>query len=307
MAKFVSCVADTETIAKISLRDYRHRLVLMRLRDLYYRFSPTQRLQLRRLVYSPIDLWEGITGQRPPLRPPRGMIFTGGGDYMQKGEEYKQYFIQYGGLLPHHQVLDIGSGIGRMAVPLTTYLDQRGGYEGFDIVPQGVTWCKKHISSRFPHFQFTLVDLENDLYTSHGQAAAQFTFPYSSDRFDFAFLTSVFTHMQPPEVARYLHEISRVLQLGGKCLATFFLLDETSTALMQQHTGFTFPHPYEGYRLLDDRVKNANIAYERGWLEKVLAEANLTLDQHLPGFWCGRPKSESYDFQDMLILQKRNK
>lgn len=278
--------------------------ILMNLRKLYYRLSPEARLQVRRWVYAPQDIWEGLTGKRAALHPPRGLIFTGGGDFRAKGEEYKGYFIEHGGLLPHHHVLDIGSGIGRMAVPLTAYLSGEGAYEGFDIVPTGIQWCQRHITPRFPHFRFTLVELENDLYTSSGQTAAHFRFPYQDEQFDFAFLTSVFTHMQPDEVANYLQEIGRVLKPGGRCLATFFLLDETSIDLMQQHKGFQFPYSYDGYRLLDDQVKNANIAFERPYLTRLVGEAGLTEAHFLPGFWCGRPKTESYDFQDMLILQK---
>ncbi len=42
------------------------------------------------------------------------------------------------------------------------------------------------------------------------------------------FLTSVFTHMLPPEVRHYLSEIHRVLRPQGRCLMTFFLLNEDS-------------------------------------------------------------------------------
>ena len=50
-------------------------------------------------------------------------------------------FIDLGGLKPEHRVLDIGSGIGRVAIPLTEYLNEKGSYEGFDVVELGVNWC----------------------------------------------------------------------------------------------------------------------------------------------------------------------
>ena len=77
-------------------------------------------------------------------------------------------FTKIGGLKPNHRVLDIGSGIGRMAIPLTEHLTS-GSYEGFDIVPTGINWCKENIEKRFPNFKFTLTSISNDLYTESGK------------------------------------------------------------------------------------------------------------------------------------------
>jgi len=43
-----------------------------------------------------------------------------------------------GNLQPDQQVLDIGSGIGRIARALTTYLSKDGQYRGFDVIPPRV-------------------------------------------------------------------------------------------------------------------------------------------------------------------------
>ena len=41
------------------------------------------------------------------------------------------------GLKPEHRVLDIGCGVGRVALPLTRYLTS-GTYDGFDIVKRWI-------------------------------------------------------------------------------------------------------------------------------------------------------------------------
>jgi protein-L-isoaspartate O-methyltransferase len=46
-------------------------------------------------------------------------VFVGDGDYRAIGAEYLGHFVRLGGLKPSDRVLDIGCGIGRMAVPLT--------------------------------------------------------------------------------------------------------------------------------------------------------------------------------------------
>src|SRR5439155_26776504 len=135
------------------------------------------------------------------------------------GDRWVQTFIRLVGLQPHERVLDLGCGIGRMAVALTRYLDHRGSYEGLDIVEAGIKWCTKHVTPRFPSFRFQLADVFNSHYNPKGKfKPSEYRLPYQADDFDFVFLTSVFTHMFAPEVENYLSEVHRVLRPGGRCL-----------------------------------------------------------------------------------------
>ncbi len=275
------------------------------LRKLYYTLPPAWRFLARRLYYLPVDLYEGLSGRRGPMTPPRGLVYTGSGDFRAQGKKMREYFVELAGLQPHHRVLDVGSGIGRIAVPLTEYLDERGSYEGFDVVELGVRWCEKAISSRYPNFQFTYVDLDNGLYRSGGNNAAEFRFPYADEDFDFVILTSVFTHMLPDEVANYLHEIARVLRPGGRCFATFFLWNEKAARLSQANPHFNFPYDRDHYRLMDEQVQAANVAYEESYLEEhMIRPAGLEVENRYYGYWPGRDKKASKDFQDILILAR---
>ena len=119
------------------------------LRNIYYALSPQLRLFVRKLVYWPMDLFS----PKNNLIPPKGLIYTGRGDFLKAGKYWTNKFIEEGGLLSDDKLLDIGSGIGRMAVGLTSYL-KTGEYEGFDAVQQGVDWCQINIQSKFPNFQF---------------------------------------------------------------------------------------------------------------------------------------------------------
>ncbi|MDP8919032.1 MAG: class I SAM-dependent methyltransferase, partial [Pseudomonadota bacterium] len=65
-------------------------------------------------------------------------VFVGDGDYRAIGVEYLGHYVRLGELKPSDRVLDIGCGIGRMAVPLTQYLDpETAFYEGIDPVNEG--------------------------------------------------------------------------------------------------------------------------------------------------------------------------
>lgn len=274
-------------------------------RKIYYSLGPEMRLLARRLFYLPSDLVEGWTGKRDPMTPPRGKIFVGSGDFKAQGATMLQQLITFAGLQPDHEVLDIGSGIGRAAAPLTQYLSPLGKYEGIDIVKDGVDWCNKNISSRYPNFRFTHIDLKNDLYNlSTAAEAHQFIFPYADNRFDVAFLFSVFTHMMPADTANYLQQIARVLKPGGACLATFFILNAESRQGMMQYNGLRFVHDFGHYALLDPKVKEANIAFDTHWLEEQVAASGLHIEKQWPGYWPGRDKQACAGFQDMWLLRK---
>ncbi|RMF32433.1 MAG: class I SAM-dependent methyltransferase [Bacteroidetes bacterium] len=273
-------------------------------RRLYYRLPPAWRFWARRLYYLPADLLDRLLHRRDPLVPPRGLIYTGGGDFRQTGELLLHYFRTYGGLQSHHAVLDVGSGIGRVALPLTTFLDEQGRYEGFDVVKTGVRWCQKHITSRRPNFRFHYVPLDNDLYRSGGQDATSFHFPYPDADFDFVVVNSVFTHLLPDEVEHYLSEIARVLRPGGVCYATFFLFGGRDAPPCNPPQDFDFPHHFGHYRLMDRQVRSANVAYAHEWLAGQCARRNLRIERLFYGSWRGLPRKDCKEFQDLLFLRK---
>lgn len=277
------------------------------LRKTYYTLPPQYRFLARRLAYLPIDFWDSLIGKRLPMTPPRGMIYTGSGDFVKAGDWWRHFFVEHAGLQPAHRVLDVGSGIGRIARGLTFFIKntEGGTYDGFDAIKLGVDWCTKNISSQHPNFRFLYVPLENDLYRNDGQNAAQFTFPYPDDSFDFVILTSVFTHMLPDEVERYLFEIQRVIKKRGTCVATFFILNTQTRDILKSKTDFHFPHDYGHYALMDDKVKAANVAFDTVFLEKTIAQSGLTISKKIDGFWrLGKRENDVQDFQDVLILKK---
>jgi cyclopropane fatty-acyl-phospholipid synthase-like methyltransferase len=236
------------------------------------------------------------------MLPPRGKIFIGSGDFEEVGRTHLTLFIELAGLEPNHNVLDIGSGIGRMAIPLTSYLHDTSIYDGFDIVEQGVDWCQKNIQSKYPNFRFRLTALQNDLYTSGGNSATQFTFPYQSDFYDFVISTSVFTHMQLDEVNQYLKEMNRILRIGGKAFVNFFIINERSKEAMESQPAFTFPYDFGDYYLMDQSVISANIAYQEEVVDRMILDAGLSICDKYYGSWAEYPGAVS--FQDIYILGK---
>ena len=90
-------------------------------REIYYTVGPKFRRVLRRLFFLPGDIVNQISGKRDPLTPSKGQIFIGSGDFKKQGESILKQLIEFGNLKENHRVLDIGCGIGRLAVPLTNF------------------------------------------------------------------------------------------------------------------------------------------------------------------------------------------
>jgi SAM-dependent methyltransferase len=251
-----------------------------------------------------LDAVDGVLGRRDAMTPPRSARFIGSGEYSEIGNEFFGLFTTLGGLTPQSRVLDVGCGQGRMAVPLTRYLSDGGAYDGFDIVLEGIEWCRAHISSTHPHFDFHHADIRNTEYNPAGAcAASDYRFPFPDATFDFVFLTSIFTHMRPPEVAHYLAEIGRVLAPGGRCLVTWFLLNEESRRLIAaDRAELAFRYEVDGCLTTNEAVPEEAIAHPQEMVQAMYASAGLSLEPIRYGGWCGRTTFLSY--QDICLAGK---
>jgi SAM-dependent methyltransferase len=231
----------------------------------------------------------------------------GGGPSVFKatGDEFVGYLIDLCGLQPGDAVLDVGCGSGRMALPLTGYLNREGRYAGFDVSREAIAWCTENIAGSHPNFDFRVVDIQNGVYNpTGGYRSSDFRFPYTDGSFDVVLLASVFTHMLPADVTHYLHEIVRVLKPGGRSLITFFLLNEESAALSEEgKASFNFEHEMPGYRTTHVDHPEAATAYPEAFVRDLYRECGLELREPLPyGRWCGR--STGMSGQDVVIAVK---
>jgi SAM-dependent methyltransferase len=191
------------------------------------------------------------------------------------------------GLRPEHRVLDIGSGIGNLALGLVGYL--RAGYDGIEIHADAVSWCQRAITNRYPTFRFHRADLASSAYNPRGQVpASAYRFPFPDKSFDFIFLSSVFTHMLPDGVEQYLLEISRMLSPGGVCVASYFLLnDETRIGVQTGRSFMSFPveHSSGFCRLHDASRPEAAVAFEQSFIWTLHGQAGLRIRHVRRGEW----------------------
>lgn len=105
-----------------------------------------------------------------------------------------------GGLAEARAVLDLGCGCGRLArwAPV-----EPGRLTGMDIEPRLVRWCAENLPGRWK-----TVRLGAALPTADGE-------------FDLVYACSVITHLRRDTAGRWLAEVARVLEPGGRALITF--------------------------------------------------------------------------------------
>jgi SAM-dependent methyltransferase len=237
--------------------------------------------------------------------PPAAANFVGDGDFVRIGENWRRILVTQCGLRPDHRVLDMGCGIGRIALPLTRYLRPPGGYEGLDVVDVGIDWCQKNITPRFPHFRFRLADVYNRGYNPGGRSlASDYRFPYPDGSFDFAILTSVFTHMMPADLDNYLAEVARVLKVGGRCVVTYFLRNAAMLRLCDAgRSRIDFAYRGDGYWTCDPAVPEDAVCYEEADILARYRRCGLAIDGPIRyGTWCGRREGDTG--QDFILATK---
>jgi SAM-dependent methyltransferase len=251
-----------------------------------------------------LDLRDALTGRRRRLTPPHrlwGLVTDPNADFHAAGDEFVRLLTAHG-LQPNHRVLDVGCGIGRLAIPLTERLSDEGGFDGFDIIPVAIRWCQRNITPRFPNFRFLLADVHSDRYHPAGRhPASSYRFPYEDDRFDYVFLSSVFTHMFPADLANYLKEIARVLRPGGQCLISYYLLNpERHAAIAEGGSVWTFSHVGEGFRAEYPHLPEAAIAFEEAELFDLYKRLGLEVTEVGYGVWA----RSSIQDQDLIVARK---
>ncbi|HTR03216.1 MAG TPA: class I SAM-dependent methyltransferase [Thermoanaerobaculia bacterium] len=247
---------------------------------------------------------ERVEPRRPPTPPPELLAGVGSGDYFEIGERALALLEEHAGLRDTDRILDVGCGLGRLAWPLGDRLAGSGSYDGFDVARPYVNWCSGSLGLDPARFRFHHADVRTRLYNPQGKIEpADFRFPWPDRSFDLAIATSLFTHLLPDAAPRYLREIARTLDRGGRLFASFFLLDERARKALAGGTALqplTSAVP-DGLVADPDVPENA-VGYDADWLLREIAGAGLEVRASHAGYWKGQPGLE---YQDLVVARRR--
>ena len=125
-----------------------------------------------------------------------------GGDFDYVGAVEVAVLKRYG-LSPDHRLIDVGCGSGRLALPLSSYL--QGPYSGFDIVDDLVAYAREAV--RRPDWRFDTVQ--------------HIEIPEPDGCADMVCFFSVLTHLLHEQSYWYLEEARRVVKPGGTIVVSF--------------------------------------------------------------------------------------
>ncbi len=235
-------------------------------------------------------------------------ILTGGGQetWVAISEAHMAQYERYSPIQPGQNVLEVGCGVGRDAIPLVQLLGPDGFYVGVDVIEPSIRWCSDNISGRYTNAVFHHLDVASPFYNPAGHLAGEeVRLPCEDGQFDRIILQSVFTHMFGDEIVHYLSEFRRILRDDGLVFATFFLVDgEARRLAAEAGAELRFEHPLgRGCRIADPQNPEGAVGYTPSALDRMLKRGGMALDQPVHrGFWSGR--KDAPDGQDVAILKK---
>jgi len=262
----------------------------------------------RRVATGAIEVVESIAFPNSLLPPFSMRRFVGHARWEIGGKDFRNLGahlvekLRDAGLRPQSRVLDIGSGCGRIAIPLTAILDGEGSYTGIELSAPLVRWCSSHITRRFPKFTFVHSDIGNGHYNPDGKYdAGSYRFPFPDSTFDLLVATSVFTHLLPNDTEHYLSECARVLEPGGQLFASFYFADAPVTS---SASGLRLESCWgDNAFVADESDPEAAIGVKPTWLLQQASKLGLELVGSIRrGSWTGG--GDGYSGQDVAIFRR---
>lgn len=157
-----------------------------------------------------VNEWLAIIKEMPKEGPGiRGMDFltTGAASWRE-----------IGGIPERGNVLDIGCGHGRMAVP---FINTGVKYFGVDILPDMWRWCKGAFAP-WNNIEFDYLPVYNADYNPTGEIMPE-NVVLDYINIDVVIALSLFTHLETEEVAQnYVEQIYNSLKPGGRFVSSWF-------------------------------------------------------------------------------------
>ncbi len=223
-----------------------------------------------------VSSWIGLDavrhdGQVLPAQHLRlcGQEFRDHAYFLRSARAEADRLVAHCGLSAGSALLDVGCGFGRLAIGVLDRVGAIRSYSGVDVSAAAVAWCRRHLASGHPSFQFTRLDVRNERYNPGGDAiTGAFRLPFADAVFDIAYAYSVFSHMELGDIDRYLAELQRVVRPGGWAFVTLFVADAVPDVSINPATGtLAWQGPLHCVR------------YHRAFIEARIRSAGFTIAQ----------------------------
>ena len=144
--------------------------------------------------------------------------------FLRSACEEASRLVERLGMRKESRLLDVGCGVGRVAIGILTSSQEVPLYHGVDVSERSICWCRRYIQSYHSNFRFLHVDVLNARYHPDGRPIDRdFALPMDVGSFDIVYLFSVFSHMPTADLKAYLQEFARLLVAGGRVFFTAFV------------------------------------------------------------------------------------
>jgi ubiquinone/menaquinone biosynthesis C-methylase UbiE len=179
----------------------------------------------------------------------------GDGDFDSIGRTELDLLIEEG-LRPTNTLVDLGCGIGRLAVHAIQYLT-KGHYVGIEIADTFLVEAERRLRN--------LTQQSSCRVKWKKQRTDAFDLP--DDSVDFLCAFSVFTHLEHEDSHRYLKSALRIVKPGGKFIFSCLPYDlPAAQAIFQDESAMTFDQRWSRIRNVVTTVElMTGIARSAGW------------------------------------------
>ena len=206
--------------------------------------------------------------------PPRelrlgGPSFADDDRFLKTAQDEASRLVTSLGLSSSSRVLDVGCGVGRLAIGILSEVGDVREYRGVDVDERAIQWCRQYVERDHLRFRFVYLDVGNPRYNPSGQALMPgFRFPFPDRAFEIIYLYSVFSHMLEGDARLYLAEFHRLLIPSGRLFFTAFAEDAVPAVTINP----------PGYRRAWSGPLHC-VRYETGFLQSMVSESGLTIDR----------------------------
>ena len=214
---------------------------------------------------------------------------------------------------PRH-ILDIGCGVGRLAISCLPYLMPGDHYVGLEVNRRDYDYCVRHY--RHECLSFIHFNLGNAAYSPEQQGRF-LPWPVEPESFDLLTALSVWTHLNELDSRFYLKQVDAVLRPGGRAIISFFILDDLYDASLPSRSdeiSAFYPQPSKNW-IFDAHAYNSEdwfypsrlpipedaIGIREAAFRSLIADAGLSLRALYLGCWKEYP---GLFFQDIAIFEK---
>ena len=258
------------------------------------------------------ELCQHVMTSKEVIIPKNAALIGGSRDnFLSVGCDIFRELVRSTQLNPNSKVLDIGSGLGRVAYPLAYYLEN-GHYVGLEVIKDSVDFCQKNIlplTAPNSHFEFIHTDIHNTFYNPSAKSnLTHYNFPDLGE-FDVVFMSSVCTHLINEDLQHYFKLIQKWTRSGGDFMATWFLIDSLAKEqLLNSINSTTLPFDLSGegpdYFLKGQNKSTGAVAYDMDYVLALYKSHSFdTISNMYLGPWSGIKRNVGA-FQDLIVARK---